>query len=75
VFAISPDGAAALNAWNGRDEARILTYVAERVAPHKRIRHLERLDTIPKSPSGKILRRTLVERARHTSRPLTSKTP
>jgi acyl-CoA synthetase (AMP-forming)/AMP-acid ligase II len=39
----------------------ILQYVAERVAPHKRIRHLEFTDKIPKSPSGKILRRVLVD--------------
>ena len=39
----------------------ILQFVAERVAPHKRIRHLEFVDKIPKSPSGKILRRVLVE--------------
>jgi acyl-CoA synthetase (AMP-forming)/AMP-acid ligase II len=39
----------------------ILRFVAERVAPHKRIRHLEFVDKIPKSPSGKILRRVLVE--------------
>jgi acyl-CoA synthetase (AMP-forming)/AMP-acid ligase II len=42
----------------------ILTFVAERVAPHKRIRYLEFIDKIPKSPSGKILRRVLVERER-----------
>ena len=39
----------------------LLEYVAERVAPHKRIRHIEFTDKIPKSPSGKILRRVLVE--------------
>ncbi|HEX7771195.1 MAG TPA: AMP-binding protein [Pyrinomonadaceae bacterium] len=39
----------------------LLQFVAERVAPHKRIRHLEFVDKIPKSPSGKILRRVLVE--------------
>ena len=39
----------------------ILDFVAERVAPHKRIRFLEFVDQIPKSPSGKILRRVLVE--------------
>ena len=39
----------------------ILDYVAERVAPHKRIRHLEFIDKIPKSASGKILRRVLVD--------------
>ncbi|HEX6285783.1 MAG TPA: AMP-binding protein, partial [Pyrinomonadaceae bacterium] len=42
----------------------ILKYVAERVAPHKKIRHLEFVDKIPKSPSGKILRRVLVEAER-----------
>ncbi|HEV8429386.1 MAG TPA: AMP-binding protein [Pyrinomonadaceae bacterium] len=39
----------------------ILEFVAERVAPHKRIRYLEFVEKIPKSPSGKILRRVLVE--------------
>ncbi|HJP94302.1 MAG TPA: 4-coumarate--CoA ligase family protein [Pyrinomonadaceae bacterium] len=39
----------------------VLQFVAERVAPHKRIRYLEFVDKIPKSPSGKILRRVLVE--------------
>ena len=40
----------------------IMKFVAERVAPHKRIRHLEFIDQIPKSASGKILRRVLVDR-------------
>jgi acyl-coenzyme A synthetase/AMP-(fatty) acid ligase len=43
---------------------KILDFVAERVAPHKRIRYLEFVDQIPKSPAGKILRRVLVERER-----------
>ena len=43
---------------------KILEYVAERVAPHKRIRYLECVEKIPKSPSGKILRRVLVEMER-----------
>lgn len=42
----------------------VLAYVAERVAPYKKIRHLEVTDQIPKSPAGKILRRLLVERER-----------
>jgi len=42
----------------------ILDFVAERVAPHKKIRYLEFTDQIPKSPSGKILRRVLVDRER-----------
>src|SRR5216684_3203040 len=40
----------------------IMGWVAERVAPHKRIRHLEFIDQIPKSASGKILRRLLMDR-------------
>jgi acyl-CoA synthetase (AMP-forming)/AMP-acid ligase II len=43
------------------DEIR--AYVAERVAPYKKLRALEVVDEIPKSPSGKILRRLLRERA------------
>ena len=45
----------------------IMEFVAERVAPHKRIRYVEFVDTIPKSPSGKILRRVLVETDRARS--------
>jgi acyl-CoA synthetase (AMP-forming)/AMP-acid ligase II len=44
--------------------AAIQDWVAERVAPFKRLRHLEVVDAIPKSASGKILRRLLVERER-----------
>jgi acyl-CoA synthetase (AMP-forming)/AMP-acid ligase II len=36
-------------------------YVAERVAPYKKLREIERVDEIPKSASGKILRRLLRE--------------
>ncbi|MEO7970045.1 MAG: 4-coumarate--CoA ligase family protein [bacterium] len=39
----------------------IMDFVAGHVAPHKRIRALEFIDKIPKSPSGKILRRMLVQ--------------
>jgi acyl-CoA synthetase (AMP-forming)/AMP-acid ligase II len=52
----------------GDDAARattseaIMSWVAGRVAPHKRIRHLEFIDQIPKSASGKILRRMLIDR-------------
>jgi len=42
----------------------IMAWVAERVAPYKRVRRLEFLAQIPKSPSGKILRRMLVEQER-----------
>ena len=42
----------------------IMTFVADRVAPHKKIRALEIVEEIPKSASGKILRRVLVEQER-----------
>jgi len=42
----------------------VMAYVAERVAPYKKIRRIELIDTIPKSLSGKILRRVLIERER-----------
>jgi acyl-CoA synthetase (AMP-forming)/AMP-acid ligase II len=42
----------------------ILAYVAERVAPHKRVRLLEIVEQIPRASSGKILRRVLVEQER-----------
>jgi acyl-CoA synthetase (AMP-forming)/AMP-acid ligase II len=42
----------------------LLAFVAARVAPYKKVRRLEFIDHIPKSPSGKILRRVLVERER-----------
>jgi acyl-CoA synthetase (AMP-forming)/AMP-acid ligase II len=46
----------------------IIAFVAERVASYKRIRSVEFIDKIPKSPSGKILRRLLVERDREKHR-------
>jgi len=46
------------------DTNDILAYVAERVAPYKKIRRLELVEEIPKSASGKILRRLLIERER-----------
>ena len=42
----------------------VMAYVAERVAPHKRVRRVEVVEEIPKSSSGKILRRLLVEKER-----------
>jgi acyl-CoA synthetase (AMP-forming)/AMP-acid ligase II len=47
-----------------RDEADLddlRAYVADRVARHKRIRRIEAVEEIPRSPSGKILRRVLVQ--------------
>jgi acyl-CoA synthetase (AMP-forming)/AMP-acid ligase II len=46
----------------------IMTWVADRVSPHKRVRRLEFVDQIPRSPSGKILRRLLTDGPRELSR-------
>ncbi len=42
----------------------IMAHVADRVAPHKKVRRVEFIDAIPKVPSGKILRRQLRDRER-----------
>lgn len=44
------------------DPQEVMDYVAQRVAPHKKLRRLEVVDEIPKSASGKILRRLLRDR-------------
>ena len=44
--------------------AEIMDYVAGRVAPYKKIRAVEFVDSIPRSPVGKVLRRVLVEQER-----------
>ncbi|KRD17522.1 MULTISPECIES: 4-coumarate--CoA ligase family protein [unclassified Streptomyces] len=41
----------------------VAMYVAERVAPYKRVRHVTFVDAVPRAASGKILRRRLRERA------------
>jgi acyl-CoA synthetase (AMP-forming)/AMP-acid ligase II len=41
----------------------LMAFVAARVTPYKKIRRLDFIDAIPKSPSGKILRRLLRDRA------------
>ena len=46
------------------DPDELIAWVGERIAPQKRLRLAELTEEIPKSPSGKILRRVLVERER-----------
>jgi acyl-CoA synthetase (AMP-forming)/AMP-acid ligase II len=43
-------------------EGEVRMYVAERVAPYKRVRQVTFIDTVPRATSGKILRRELRER-------------
>ncbi len=49
------------------DSEELMSWVGEQVAPQKRVRLVEVTEEIPKSPSGKILRRVLVERERAAS--------
>jgi acyl-CoA synthetase (AMP-forming)/AMP-acid ligase II len=42
----------------------LLAFVADRVAPYKRLRAVRFTDQVPRSPSGKLLRRVLVEAER-----------
>jgi acyl-CoA synthetase (AMP-forming)/AMP-acid ligase II len=43
-------------------EQQVMDFVAERVAPYKKVRRVEFIDLVPKSASGKILRRELRDR-------------
>jgi acyl-CoA synthetase (AMP-forming)/AMP-acid ligase II len=58
AFVVRKAGAAEVGA------EELMAFVAARVAPYKKIRRLEFTPQIPKSASGKILRRLLVERER-----------
>ena len=43
-------------------EEAVMAYMAEKVAPHKKIRFVEFIDAVPKSAAGKILRKDLKAR-------------
>ncbi|XP_044477458.1 4-coumarate--CoA ligase-like 9 isoform X2 [Mangifera indica] len=47
--------------------AQVMDFIAKQVAPYKKIRRVAFIDSIPKSPAGKILRRELVTRALSTN--------
>jgi len=57
AFVVVKDG-------HGMTEEEVLGFVASQVAPYKKVRRVEFVSQIPKSPSGKILRRLLVARER-----------
>jgi len=42
----------------------VMAWVAERVAPHKKVRMVEFVEALPRSATGKLLRRVLIERER-----------
>ncbi|MCS6918959.1 MAG: 4-coumarate--CoA ligase family protein [Fimbriimonadales bacterium] len=46
----------------------LMDYVAQRVAPFKKIRRVAFVEQIPKSPSGKILRRVLAQQEREATK-------
>jgi acyl-CoA synthetase (AMP-forming)/AMP-acid ligase II len=46
------------------DSEELIAWISDRVSPQKRVRLVETAEEIPKSPSGKILRRVLIERER-----------
>ncbi|MGH8737864.1 MAG: AMP-binding enzyme, partial [Burkholderiales bacterium] len=46
---------------------QVMAWVAERVAPYKKVRAVEFVDQLPKSATGKLLRRVLIERERAAS--------
>jgi acyl-CoA synthetase (AMP-forming)/AMP-acid ligase II len=57
AFVVVKDG-------HGLTDEEVLSFVASHVAPYKKVRRVEFVSQIPKSPSGKILRRLLVARER-----------
>jgi acyl-CoA synthetase (AMP-forming)/AMP-acid ligase II len=46
------------------DADELIAWVAERVAPHKRVRAVRLVDAIPRTASGKLLRRVLIDQDR-----------
>lgn len=51
------------NAGSNLSENTIMDFVAKQVAPYKRIRRVSFISSIPKNPSGKILRKDLIKLA------------
>jgi len=47
------------------EDDELISFCAERIAPYKRIREVEYIEEIPKTPVGKVLRRILRDRERH----------
>lgn len=45
------------------NEAQVIDFVAKKVAPYKKVRRVAFINSIPKSPAGKILRRELINHA------------
>jgi len=63
-----PKGFVVLKEGQQADADELMRFVAERVAPYKKLREIEFVASIPKTASGKILRRELIEQERARSR-------
>ena len=63
----APKGFVVLKEGHQATVTAIAAFVADRVAPYKQLRALEVVAEIPKAPTGKILRRLLVDRERQRS--------
>jgi len=59
-----PKAYVVLRAGHKADEEELIKFCAERIAPYKRIREVEFIEEIPKTPVGKVLRRVLRDRER-----------
>lgn len=59
-----PKAFVVLKADHEADAGELIAFIAAHVSPHKKVRLVEFIEQIPKSPSGKILRRVLVARER-----------
>lgn len=56
-----PGACVVMNSMAKENEQDIMHYVSSNVASYKRVRVLKFVDAIPKSPSGKIMRRLIKE--------------
>jgi acyl-CoA synthetase (AMP-forming)/AMP-acid ligase II len=63
-----PKAFVVLKAGSAASARELMDYVGDQVATFKRVREIEFMDAIPKNPSGKLLRRVLVDRERAKGR-------
>ena len=59
-----PQGVVVAKEGQSPSAEEIMEYIAGQVATFKQIRRVQFVDAIPKNPSGKILRRVLIEQER-----------
>jgi len=59
-----PKAYVVLRAGHTADREELIKFCAQRIAPYKRIREVEFIEELPKTPVGKVLRRVLRDRER-----------